>query len=385
MLKMLTAFTDEIDEAELAVKAVLEQLDIPNALLRHSVGLLFCYADFVETGVAQAICEALPFDVVGCTTLTNGVPGGAGMATLSLAVLTSDDVRFSATMSESLADQPEERMREAFALARRGLPEKPALAFALAPLLMEPGGEVISDAIFAAAEDTPVFGSTACDHTLTLDKSYTLLNGRVEKASASLVLVYGDVHPRFFLKVISEEKIQKQKAIITDSEGGTLREVNGMPLMQYMEMLGVSKNNGIENIGVVPFIVKYNDGTPPVARVIYTITPEGHALCGGKMPVGSTLAVGRLDVDDIRNTAWRTVTEAMGGETPNALLMFPCVARNVVLGVDYLTEVDIVRQTLGDAFPYLLAYAGGELCPDTDDSGRLLNRFHNFTFVACAL
>ncbi len=386
MLKMLTAFTDEVDDSELAVQDILTQLDIPNALLRHSAGLLFCYADFVETGVVKALCDALPFAVVGCTTLTNGVPGGAGIAALSLAVLTSDDVRFSAVMSQPLTSANlDANMREAFDRARGRRPETPALALAFAPMQLDVGSEAIAEAMFAAAGDTPVFGSVACDHTLELNTSYTFFNGKADAAAACMLLLYGDVQPRFFLKVISDEKIQKQKAIITGSEGSVLRKINGMPLMRYLEMLGVSKDNGIENIGVVPFIVKYTDGTPPVARAIYTITPEGHAICGGKMPVGSTLAVGRLDTDDILKTAGSTVAQALTGDRPSALLMLPCMARNMALGADFLAEMDVVRKTIGDTTPYLLAYAGGEICPDVRDDGNHINRFHNFTFIACSL
>ncbi len=384
MLKMLTAFTDEVDDAEFAVQEILDQLDLDNNLRKNSVGLLSCHTGFIDTGVMQAICAALPFDVIGGTTLTNAVPGGAGMAALSLAVLTSDQARFSAVMSEPLIDDPLANIRDAFDRARRGRPENPALIIAFAPQ-QQAGGEGMAEALFSVAGDTPVFGPVACEHTLEYENSCTIFNGRAEKAAAAMVFIYGDIHPRFFLKIISDEKIQKQKAMITGSEGRTLYEVNGIPLMQYMEMLGVSKNNGIENINVVPFIIKYNDGTPPVARAIYKITPEGHAVCAGRMPVGSTLAVGSLDRDDVLKTARSTVTEAVSGASPNALLIFPCMSRNLALGADYLAEVEIIQNSAGKKIPYLLAYAGGELCPDFSDSSELINRFHNFTFIACAL
>ena len=384
MLKMLTAFTDEVDDAAFAVQEILGQLDLDKNLLKNSVGLLFCYTDFIDTGVMKAVCGALPFDVVGCTTMANSTTQGAGMAALSISVLTSDQDLFSAVRSGPLTDTSDASIREAFYRGRQGRGEDPSLIIAFAPL-QHTGGEVMADAVFAVAENIPVFGLVACDHTLEYENSYTIFNGEAEKDSASMVFIYGDFRPRFFLKIISDEKIQKQKAIITASEGGVLREVNDMPLMQYMEMLGVSKNNGIENIGVVPFILKYNDGTPPVARAIYKITPEGHAVCGGKMPMGATLAVGRLDMDDILKTAWSTVTEAVNGDAPNALLMFPCMSRELALGADYLAEIDVIQKTIGKSCPYLLAYAGGELCPDFDDQGKLLNRFHNFTFIACVL
>jgi hypothetical protein len=60
MIKMLTAFTREADEAEVAVSEILAQLDLEHKLLAHSVGIMNYYFDFFETGVAGAISDALP-------------------------------------------------------------------------------------------------------------------------------------------------------------------------------------------------------------------------------------------------------------------------------------------------------------------------------------
>lgn len=383
-MRMLTASTDEVDEMELAARDIVGQLGLNGHLLKNSVALLFCHPEFIETGVMRAVCDALPFDVIGCTTLGNSIPGKAGIMTLSVSVLTSDTVRFSAAMSKPLDGGVEENVLAAFAEAAGNSPVAPSLMIPFSPLMVNIGGEVIAKALFKAAGDTPVFGTTACDHTSAYDRSYTIFNGRAEKASLPMLLLYGDINPRFFLKVISEDKIQKQKAIITDSDGSLLREVNGIPLMQYLETLSISKDNGVENIGVVPFIVDRNDGSPPVARAMYTTMPEGHAVCGGEMPAGSTLAVGRLERDDVLATARKIVREALEAGLPDGLLVFPCMSRNLVLGTGYLAEMEEIDRAAGGRIPYHVSYAGGEKCPDFTGSGKLVNCFHNFTIVACA-
>ncbi len=384
MIRMLTAFTDEVDEREFAVQSILEQLNCEKSMLRNSVAMLFCHPECIDTGVMKAVCDALPCDVVGCTTLASGTAGKAGVLGLSVALLTSDDAHFSATMSGPLTSDPGANVLGAFTRACAGRPGKPALAIAFAPLMVDIGGEVIADALFKAVGDIPVFGTTACDHTAVYDQSYTILNGKAEKTAACLLLVYGDIRPRFVYKIISDRKIQKQKAIITGSNGSLLREVNGIPLMQYLETLGISKNNGIENIGVVPFIVDYNDGNPPVARAMYTVTPEGYAVCGGRMPEGSTLAIGRLDMEDVLETAETATREVMGADVPDVLLLFPCMSRNLVLGSEFKAELDAFERTVGGRVPYLAVYSGGEKCPALTNDGRLVNCFHNFTVAACA-
>jgi hypothetical protein len=39
---------------------------------------------------------------------------------------------------------------------------------------------------------------------------------------------------------------------------------------------------------------------------------------------------------------------------------------------------------MADGVPYMLGYSGGEVCPVPDESQKLRNRFHNFTFSICA-
>jgi len=93
-MRMLNAWTLELDDPAVAVAEILEQLDLENRLLAHSAGFITCSSDYVETGMVKAICDALPFEVVGCTPLTNAVNQEGGTLLLCLSVLTADDCRF---------------------------------------------------------------------------------------------------------------------------------------------------------------------------------------------------------------------------------------------------------------------------------------------------
>ncbi|MDR0929065.1 MAG: hypothetical protein LBM74_05050, partial [Oscillospiraceae bacterium] len=67
MLKPFIAYTDEIDEIDVAVAAIRAQLgdDCPGGA--HALGLLACHVEFVHSGVAAAVAAAMPFPVVGLT------------------------------------------------------------------------------------------------------------------------------------------------------------------------------------------------------------------------------------------------------------------------------------------------------------------------------
>ncbi len=132
-MKVFNAYTLEVDDPAVAVGEILEQLDLDNQLLSHSVGFITCGHDYVDTGMVKAICAALPFEVVGCTTLTNANCREAGTMLLCLTVLTADDCRFVTAASPPLGDDPAEAAKTIGRTCREAvsrLGESPALTLA---------------------------------------------------------------------------------------------------------------------------------------------------------------------------------------------------------------------------------------------------------------
>jgi hypothetical protein len=282
-------------------------------------------------------------------------------------------------------DQQLSGIEPAFAEARDKLGEEPGLVLAFLPMLGSVGGELVLAALDRAANGAPVFGTIACDFdTANYEHSFTFYKGECTRGCVSMLLISGNVHPRFVVTSTSEQNLYKQQAVITASEGSLLREVNGITAREYFSSLGLLRDSGLEGLSSVPFVVDYNDGTQALARAIYSINDDGSAVCGGVMPKGGTLSIGRMDVDDILSTAEHSLGELLSGQGLGGIIMFPCLGRNMVLGGDPLIEVEAVRRAVGGALPWHLAYSGGEVCPVYTGTGTV-NRFHNFTFIACAL
>lgn len=385
MVKMLNAYTLEVDDIEFAVEEVLGQLDLENSLLAHSGGVLTCHADFIETGVVEALCKALPFGVVGCTTLSNGIQGQNDSLMLALSVLTSDDVEITAGRAEHVTGGSlSASMEAAYAAAMEGVAQKSALALAFAPTLEGVGGEEFILALSASMPGTPIFGTLACNHTFNNAPNRIIYNGDSQPDAIAFLLLCGDVKPGFSITSISPGKVQKQRGIITDSQGGLLRTVNNMPTAQYLESMGIIRHGDAGVMANIPFLVDYNDGSEALARAIYYLTPEGWAVCGAAMPQGSSLAVGSLTRDDVLHTAKKTVDKALADE-PNAVFFCSCITRNLVLGTDTAAEMDAVDEAVAGRAPYQMFYSGGEICPVYGAQNAPVNRFHNFTLVVCTL
>ena len=274
-MKLLNAWTLEPDDPEIAVSEILEQLNLEKNALKNSVGLLTCSYDFIESGMVKEICKALPFDVIGCTTLTNANNAEAGTFLLCLTVFTADDCRFSAVMTDSLRENMEERVGAAVNKAKVELGEAAQMSLALFPMFGV-GGEIMLSALDHALDGLPIFGTVACDQdTAEYSNTYTIYNGECFRDRMSFFLVSGNVKPRFIVAATSEQNLRKQQAVITSSDGCIIKEINNMTASEYFKSIGMIAGRGVEGMSSVPFVVDYGDGSQPVARAIFGLNEDG--------------------------------------------------------------------------------------------------------------
>jgi len=386
MVKPLYAYTEEIDDIDAAVSTILEQLDVDGNLLSNTCGILTFYSEFVDTGVITALCERLPFPVVGTTTMGTAVPGVNGSLLLGLMVLTSDDVTFSAVMTESLTGDLREPIEAAYAEGVAALGEAPKLIMPFAPLIFHHAGDDYVDILNELSGGAPCFGTLTVDLTADYRECGVLHNGRFAKDRMALLFLGGAVAPDFIVVSIAEEKVWQRSAVITASKGNVLREVNNQPLARYLEGIGLAKEGVIaSSVNTFPFVLDYNDGTRPVVRALLQVTPDNCGACGGRMPVGASLSVATFNRTDVLATTTDALTQVMAKQNRSALIMLSCAGRSMALGADTTAEMALLDECLGSSLPYLFAYSGGEICPVDGGNGTQINRFHNDTLVACLL
>ncbi|MDR1117170.1 MAG: FIST C-terminal domain-containing protein [Oscillospiraceae bacterium] len=163
-----------------------------------------------------------------------------------------------------------------------------------------------------------------------------------------------------------------------------MKKVNDITLRKYLENVGIELNDGVDS-ATVPLMVDYGDGGKPVAIAIYHTNEDGSAVCGGETPQGMSLSVGGIDREGIMETSKSTIEQALGSEETKNLLIFPCISRYLMLSPNSDDELNQVIDMIDGRIPYSMAYAGGEICPVKDGSGKYYNRIHNYTFVSCAL
>ena len=381
MIKSFTAVTREIDDAAAAVAEIKAALDFEKNLLKNSIGLISCFSEFAETGVLKAICEAMPFACIGSTTCICSAGKETEQIMLAIMVLTSDDCNFEAA-ALPITEKYEESINSALSpvLGRSG--EKPALLLAYLPLMNMVSGDMIITAIDKITGGIPIFGTTAVDHNMDYHTAQTIYNGEAFRETAVLGLVCGALNYSFEIASLDEDSARKQKAIITESNGNILMGVNGKTAQKYFEEVGLTQHELTSVSGILPLVIDHKDGTKPVARAFFALTPDEHAVCGGAMPVGATLAIGHVVANDVLNTTQKAVRAIVEKEC--AILSYSCLARFIALSVDNTAEAGKIAEVVEDT-PYIYAVSGGEICPLMDANGKLKNVFHNYTNVFCKM
>jgi hypothetical protein len=211
----------------------------------------------------------------------------------------------------------------------------------------------------------------------------TIYNGIAYRRSAVLGMIYGDIKCTFAVESLNEKNIHKQRAVITSSAGNILTGVNGKSAVDYLEEIGITKADISAGSGVIPLVIDRRDGTKPITRAIYAFTPDGYAVCGGIMPVGATIAIGRINKEDIISTTEQLLKSL--DEKDCVVLSYSCLARYLILAGDNNVGADIMIKKTGGKIQYFYACSGGEICPLPDSSGDLNNFFHNFSIAFCIL
>lgn len=383
MIKSYTAFTNEIDDTELAVQEIVAQLEPEKNCLKNTVGIVMCYHEFATSGIVAQLYEKLKFPIIGTTSTAIASNGGYGQLDLTIMMITSDDVTFTAACSPSLMEGLDKPFEQMYKAALTGHTETPKLIISAAPIMLNYAGDNYVEVLNRVTGGVPNFGTLAIDNTSDYLDSYVVFNDKAERDIYGIIVASGNIRPKFLYASFSPEYILAETATITKAEGNLLKEVDGFPTIEYMEKMGLAENGKVSDIlHSVPFILDYAGEGIPVSRVLLSWSEDGDGICGGLMPEGTKFSLGTWDKADVLGTTVRTIDAILQNEGLSTLILYSCLARSYSLGTEILSETEKVTETVADKIPYIFSYAGGEICPVRDAANS--NSFHNNTVIACA-
>jgi len=382
MVSMYVARTSEIDEIDIAIEEIKSQIDF-SALKKNSGGIIYCHIDFVDSGVVAALTKELPFSVIGMTSMAMACEHGYGLYDLTLTVLTSDEVTFETGMTNPInKDNYIEEINNLYTSLRKNVKDDPALIISFMPYIRDVSGYEVVEAMDETVNGIPIWGAISNNVDFNYETVQTICNNRQLRAGLAVMFINGPIKPQFIVSSIPERNISDNRAIITKSEGAILSEVNDMPVLEYL------KNRGLiitkENITTIPFLIYYDNADEPVALGFYTLFDDGTVLTGGKMPAGTSFAVGSIDAEGIFESAEAGIKQILQIPERNVTLLLPCVTRYIMLAPNQESELELITKQLNESgLPFAMGYSGGEISPMKDANGKQKNLFHNYTFCAC--
>ena len=395
MIKLYTAFTTEIDDVEAAVREIREQLKPDENALKNTIGIVHFYPEFVETGVCQALMDALPFELVGCVSSYLSAGGEYSDIALSVAMITSDEIRFSVRTLEDVKTKTRDHInQEVIRLIGDLCAEaKPKMVIPFLSPLPQFSGDELVKAVNSLDDPFPLFGTVAFNMESTDHSSYVIGSGKISTAFQFLAF-YGDFEPGFYATSSFDfEKSYGNVAEITDAVDCTLKSVNGMTALAYLKKQGlIGPDNSVSGASTwtIPALLTYPNGAQVVRGFIGILEGTEFIISTGQMEVGTKIKFALLDGDKTLASAEGLIKE-LNAEKKNDVIAYSCAARVWSLGSKFFAEAqkiaDCADQYMREhniPFNYTVAYSGGEICPVFNDAGKLVNILHNYTLIACA-
>jgi hypothetical protein len=388
MYRALVAHTDEIDDVDFAIEDLMRQID-PPSLLPNSVGIVYCDPGFHFSGVIKALAERLPFPLLGSTTITAAVAESNVSQILALIVITADDLGFGVSLSDALVSEDDSVVTRAFDKAKAESGGDPSLILCYYPLVSEYDRDRMMEHLSSLAPGIPVYGTLTVSPSLdSFSEARVLHCGEAYEDRMSLLLIRGDINPRFFLGTFSEEKYLKDKGVITLAKENRIVTINEIPAKEYFTKIGLSEDDAGNLLfpELFPLILDFHDGSAPFIRAMLTNLEDGSVVLNGGVREGATLSVGAIDMTELKVSVDKTLEALKAAKGYSVAIIHSCAARYfVAFGYDSELEVKAVKSHIaGDNLvPYVFCYSGGEICPIRNPDGSLTNRVNTYTFSAC--
>ncbi len=395
----IVLYTEEIDDLKEAAEELLAQAeDFP--LKKNSLALFFTEEEVDFPELYHLLAAHWKFPIVGCTSMALlGRQGYLGIG-VSVMLLTADDCSFAVDMTGELsAETFREEITWTYRTLRSQLPSQPKLILSYGGMFatdQNVSGDEMVDAIDTAAGGTvPIFGGLAADG-FNFTGFRVFCNGRSVKNGQLLVLIAGNISPKF-VTINSVENRANFSYEVTEARHNQVFRLGGGTFLEALERedMAVDKSDVVGDYLLSPFVLtlkRKNGDCVEVARNLSWLDHEtGAGAFLGAVPEGSILSVGIIGRSDVQKSVQQAFDKifaeiAASPHKYTALLCNSCCARFLALASNPKEETDAYVNRLPADISLLGIYAYGEYCPEKGNkTGEYYNLFHNFTFTILAL
>ena len=335
--------------------------------------------------------------VLGCTDAGNLTVEGPAHQSVAVMLVRAEGLEIRPGAGDRLSEDAEEAGR---AMAQQALdgrlgngtgPGK--LLLALADGTRGNLSAMLRGAQSVVGADFPVVGAAAGDD-LRFQGSTLYCLGHLLHDAAAGFLLGGDV--RFGVGTGHGWVAISRARKVTSSEGPVLHSVDGRPASTiYRDYLGAEVDTvGRDGFAMLSCIYPLGFGVEgedeAMIRLPRGVTAEGGLVLGGEVPVGMPVRLMLGSKEGVLESARKAARDAlasMGGGTVRAAVVFSGFARERVLRRDAVSEVQAIREVLGEGVPLVGFYSYGEWAPRFSGpaDGAAPSRYRNDSVVVLVM
>lgn len=394
-MRSYQAFSDEIDNLDLAVEQIAEQIEHFN-LSSNTGGILYCGSEVDTTKLCQKLWDRLHLPFIGTTCLGQFTSNGYQEASICLNLFTGEDISFSGGLSGDLtSDNMVEEIKEAYRNFKTKM-SRPEVAIVLyIPWFPEVVYDDILDALTEVSDGIPIFGGI-CSDEWTFDNCFTLCHHGAFPNRAAFLLVGGDFNPTFVTS-LSINWSSENVVTVTKASGTTVYEIDGRPAYDYFNSIGLQflHENVFSDCLSSPMILKYKDAEgneQTIIRNLFTVNKEegsvsfaGRVLEGSKMNLALT---SRIVIKKTINDPVEKILSEVDKETNyehSGIMVSSCTGRYCLTVADKNTECAALQKAVEKGLVISGGYLNGEFCPiKNEKTGKYNTLLNNETFTLMA-
>lgn len=391
-MRSYQAFTNEIDDLDLAVSKLKEQVDTFD-LSPNTGGILYCGSEVDTSLLCKKLWNTFHLPFIGTTCIGQFTSQGYSEASICLNLFTGDDISFAGGMSCDLTSENiYNEIKETYYSLKKDLSQPENIIILYVPWI---GGVVydeIIDALSEASGGIPVFGGI-CSDEWEFDNCHAMFSGGSFTNRASMLLVGGSFSPKFAIAhsvIASTEKT----VTVTKCEGSTVYELDDKPALDYLKSVGLDFE--FENVFVdclaspMLFTIKTPDGDSiKVLRNLFSVNPlDGSISFAGRVQQGAQMALALTSMHSIRDSLKKSCEELfakMAEDTTNdysGILVSSCTGRYSLTVADKNTECSKLLKAVENGLIVSGGYLNGEFCPTKgENTGKYYNLLNNETFA----
>ncbi len=385
----------DVDDIYSAVNELNNQIDL-SQLKKNTCGIVYCDYDIDVEILYKELNKYFKFPFIGCTTIGQMDNTGYHENSISVTILTDDEVEFSIGISEEINVQDDfHNLQDTYKKCSSKLHEKEKLIFVLVPWWRTIMYDDVVKYLDEASGNVPVFGGIASDFwgftsVRIFDNNGAYLN------QGALLLISGEIKPIFSIET-STTAATNIKHIITKAEKNVVYEINEHPAIDFITELGLytDKDNVIMDYMGTPFLSTKKVGDNEEIQILRAMTMLDHdtGSCRfiGKMDEEAVIEMTMISKDVIEKTLQETFDKLF--EKINAsydyeystILLSSCAARYCLIVADKNVETRAYTDRLNNKLNVTGLYSYGEFCPakgsKTENLYNILSN-ESFTIVA---